>query len=190
MTAIFENHIFDAKNDQDHPFGEEEVFENCQFLHFKLADIKMSGSRFIDCKFIHCDFSNSNWTNCSLRDVRFEDSKLMGICWSDVKSASHLYFERCFLDYSSFAHMDLRQSQWVECEIKTADFTESNLGGARIHHCNLEDSAFHKTNLEKADMTESFNFHIDLRENRLKHATFSVEGGLALLEAVSINLAK
>lgn len=190
MTTIFENQVFDAKNDLDHPFGDGEVFEKCQFLHFKLPEIAMNGARFIDCHFIHCDFSNSNWINCSLRDVRFEDSKLMGISWNATKSFSHLHFDRCFLDYSSFSQMDLRMSNWLECEMKTLDFTESNLGGARLIHCNLQDTAFHRTNLEKADLSHSFNFHIDIKENRLKHATFSVEGGLALLEAAGILLSK
>lgn len=188
MTTVFENQEFDSQSDLDHPFGDDAVFESCRFLHFKLPELRLKNCRFIDCEFEHCDLSNAILTSCSFRDVRFTDSKLIGINWTSSKNIHHLHFERSFLDYSSFAQLDLRLSHFSECEIKTADFSNCNLGGAQMIHCNLEDSAFHQTNFEKADLRASFGFHIDPRENKLKHATLGPEGGILLLKAMQINI--
>lgn len=188
MTSYFEDKQFDSAEDLDHPFGDDMEFEKCLFQNFNLQELTAKNTRFIDCHFIHCNFSNAIFTNSSFKDVQFENCKLLGINWTSCKSISHLHFSRCFLDYSSFREMDLRLCHWDECEMKTLDFSQSNLANTRIIHCNLQDTAFHQTNLEKADLTDSFNLHLDLRENKLKHAIISTSAALSILETMGIKV--
>jgi fluoroquinolone resistance protein len=54
--------------------------------------------------------------------------------------------------------------------------------------CDFSQSLFMRTNLESVDFTDSYNFNIDVLENRVNKAKFSRFEALNLLNSLGIEL--
>ena len=86
---------------------ESTEFLNCVFENLDFSSQSFKDSRFIECNFKKCNCSNITVMNSSLRDVEFDECKLLGINWSCVNTVSHLKFLNSILDYCVFQELDL-----------------------------------------------------------------------------------
>lgn len=162
---------------------EDCVFEKCQFdavaFHF---------CRFIQCTFVECLFISIKGPNSIWDEVAFRDCKLSVFDWTEAASVAGLKFERCKLDAVRFGYMDIRKIVIHDCVACEVDFTEANMSDADFSGTDLASSVFLHTNLTKANFVGARNYLIDVKENTLKKARFSLPEAISLLRSFEIEL--
>lgn len=187
-NQIIENKVFKGINYQEVPLAKGE-YENCSFLNCLFINADLSSITFIDCLFDKCDLSMANIKSTAFRDVRFANSKMVGLNFEECNSFLISFsFEECFLHLGSFYKLKLKETSFKNCNLQEVDFTESNLSGAIFDNCDLSRAIFGKTNLEKADFRTSYNYSIDPEMNRINKAKFSRMGVLGLLDRYNIDV--
>lgn len=168
-------------------------FDNCLFVNCNLSETVFINSKFYECKFTNCNLSMIKVKGCSFFDIIFEDSKTIGINWTEaawptIKLMSPLKFYKCVLDYSSFFGLSLKEVAIVECHAQEVDFREADCTEADFTYTDFSNSFFGKTNLTKADFTEAINYNIDIFTNIIKKAKFSLPEATNLLKCLDIGL--
>src|SRR3954451_15860039 len=112
VTAIedehsYENTQFTRLDMQGQQFSGVD-FTGCDFDHCLLSECRFSHCTFTACRFRACDLSLATVHGSRFTDVRFEESKLVGIDWTKAGEAviSKLFlsidFDACLLSYASF----------------------------------------------------------------------------------------
>lgn len=86
-----------------------------------------------------------------------EDASLKGYSLPDI------HFEECFM-FIDLRNVDLTQSQFVKCNLKTSDFREANLKGALIKNCSVESIMFRGANLEDFQFENNYYFRLTLKQ--------------------------
>lgn len=90
------------------------------------------------------------------RDWDFEeDLSVRGIDLSGVR------FEGCFL-FLDFREVNLTNSEFISCNMKTADFRGANLTNARIKNCLVESAMFKGAKTENFIFEENYYFGFTL----------------------------
>ncbi|MBJ7552694.1 pentapeptide repeat-containing protein [Marinomonas spartinae] len=171
----------------------ESEFEECEF-----NDCDFSSSTFAKCKFLNCTFRRCNLSLIEVPfsrflESQFIESKLVGVIWTKAHWPPYitdpdLKFSQCILNDSSFFDLTLNDLSLLNCKLHDVDFRNANLAYSSIIHCDLSHSLFMKTNLYKADLTESYNFSINVLENNIDNAKFSRFEALSLLDSLNIEL--
>jgi len=172
---------------------EAKEFDNCTFSACNFTETKFQKCKFYECTFNKCNLSLMTVLNSSFFDIVFENSKAIGINWSNaawprIKVNSPLQFYKCVLNYSSFFGLCLREIIIVECNAEEVDFREADCTNATFTHTDFTKSLFSKTNLTKADFTEATNYNIDVFLNEIKKAKFSLPEATSLLRSLDIEL--
>ncbi len=164
-------------------------YENCQFVHCNLANADLSGINFIECSFNACNMGRAKLSRVSFRDVRFKDSKMIGLHFEDCNEFMlTMEFDRCILDYSSFEKLKLQHIRFMDCHMHESVFTGTDLTGAVFGHCDLQGTKFEQCILEKADFSSAYLYSIDPEKNRMRKARFSLTGTPGLLGKYDIVL--
>jgi len=168
-------------------------FDNCTFVGCTFRESKVSGCVLVDCSFKKCDLSLLDVTNSSFRDVRFENSQVIGINWALASWPGGvlfgtLHFTDCVLNYSSFFGLTLQNATFEKCVARDVDFGEADLTGASCKGTDFTESRFHNTNLTGADFSEAVNYAINPLSNTLSKTTFSLPEAVALLHSLDIIL--
>ncbi len=185
MTKYFEDETF-AEQDQLPLFSQGTDFVCCTFNGLDMSELSVRSVRFIECTFNKCNLSNISVTNASFRDVEFSNSKLLGINWSPAQAFYDLKFKQSILDFCTFDNSDILNSVFKECSMRNVEFTESNLKGSRFDSCDLSESVFHHANVENCDFREATNYYIDITNNRVKNARFSMPEAISLLAPLGV----
>lgn len=169
------------------------IFENCTFESCDFSESIFDGCTFKDCQFIKCKLTAVRVKNTKFSDVKFFDSKVLGVDWTKaywrgLDLGAALYFERCLVNGSSF--YGLKQSGIVfdECRAHDVDFREATLTRGRFSGTDLTNSLFINSNLSNADFNGAINFDIDVTKNTLKGATFDRYEAVSLLASLGIKL--
>jgi len=103
---------------------------------------------FVEYTFENCDLSMANISNTTLRDIRFNHCKLLGLQFERCnKLLFSVIFEECQLNLSSFYKMDLKNTQFISCHLKEAEFVECDLSGFVFDHCDLTGAIFSMANI-------------------------------------------
>lgn len=168
-------------------------FDNCIFEGCNFSETVFIKCKFYECKFINCNLSMINISGCSFFDIVFEDSKMIGInwaqaAWPNIKLISPIQFYQCILDHSSFFGLYLREIAIVECIAKEIDLRESDCTEADFTHTDFSKSLFGKTNLTKANFANAQNYSIDIFNNKVTKAKFSLPEATSLLNCLDIEL--
>ena len=168
-------------------------FQNCRFKQCKFTAVIFSKIRFTECDFEHCDLSLSKFPGCKFSEVAFNDSKLIGINWTElnwplVKLTSPIYFYNSNISHSSFYGLELTNLILENCKAHDIDFREANLSHASFVGTDLHNSLFMHTSLNHADFTEAINYIIDIQQNRLSRASFSLPDVIGLLTSLDIKI--
>ena len=191
MSAMFiEDKIFDKQDFTTNrlPKGDYEycAFLNCDFFEGFLSEI-----RFLECEFIDCNISSANITNTAFQDVKFKDCKLLGLHFENCNPFGFsIYIDNCQLNHASFYQVVLKQAKLINSKLQNTDFTETDLSHASFDNSDLLGATFENAILEKTDFRKAINYTINLEQNRMKGAKFSLEGVYGLLNTYGIEIEK
>jgi len=168
-------------------------FDNCIFIGCNFSDAFFNDCRFYDCEFKSCNVSNMKLKGSSFSNSIMEDTKAIGINWAEitlpsVKVYNPIDFYRCNIDHSIFIGLDLKEISIHECQSKNVDFREANLTKSDLTHTDFLNSHFNNTDLTEADFSFSINYNINIFNNIIKQARFSLPEAMSLLTASGINI--
>jgi fluoroquinolone resistance protein len=176
--------------------GEEVLakeFESCTFAGCSFLETTFTACRFVDCEFVRCDLSLCRVEDCSFTSVKFIDSQVIGVNWTEASwPARGLFnaigFERCAISHSTFIGLGLRRVEIVDCVARDADFAEADLTQANCAGTDFKDSRFLHTDLTEADFTGATNYAIAPNLNVLRKTRFSLPEAMSLLYGLDIIL--
>ncbi|WP_372775870.1 pentapeptide repeat-containing protein [Mangrovibacterium sp.] len=149
-------------------------FDGCRFKSCSFESCRLDQSNFVDCHFSDCNFAMAQTNETGLKEVRFENCKLVGLDFSSCTDfLFRVEFVNCQLDFALFTKKNLRQTPFRNCSIREADFSGTNLTAATFAGCDLAGAQFESCIFEKTDFRSAQNFTIDPNRNRMKGARFS-----------------
>jgi uncharacterized protein YjbI with pentapeptide repeats len=126
---------------------------------------------------------------CKLQDTIFSECKIIGVDFSDCDPLLlSMKFDNCTIQSCSFSQMKLEGTIFQKSIIKECSFIETDLTSASFHGCDLSGTIFNNTILNKADFSEASNYQINLINNQLKQAKFTLPDAIALLEMMGIKV--
>jgi uncharacterized protein YjbI with pentapeptide repeats len=168
-------------------------FDECTFVRCSFAESVFRRCRFASCVFEHCDLSLVQLPDSSFSACRFEDSKLVGVNWTEAhwpetRLWEPVHFSRCMINHSTFIGLNLKGICVTDCVAEDVDFRESDLSQADFSGTDLSKSLFINTNLTKADLSRARNYTIDAGQNVLKETKFSLPEAMSLLYGLDIDL--
>ncbi len=156
---------------------EECIFEQCSFVNCCIERCK-----FITCKFKDCLISANKLTDSQFSEIVFTNTKAIGLDWTKARRVQELSFKDCQINFSNFRFLKLPGIKIIDCEAIEVDFGGTQLESGEFYGTNFERSVFSKTNLIKADFRRAKNYAIDVRDNKIGSAKFSVPEVLGLLQ--------
>lgn len=165
------------------------IFDECEFDNCQFEKADFSGKRFMSCRFHQCNLSMANFNESALREVAFEDCKMIGIDFSKLEALLFaIELKSCSMDFSVFSDMDL-----TKCVFDSSIFTEStfqncDLSGLRFKHCSFLRAQFDSCNMQSSDLTEARDYIIDPERNNIIGAYFSHDKLQSLLMKYKINV--
>ncbi len=106
-TMLTENKVFEKISFNEHSLVKG-IFEECTFNNCNFNSVDLSGITFRTCSFNNCDCSLTKLKSTILQDVRFVNSKLLGVQFNECNGfLLRLYFENCMLKLSVFYKLKL-----------------------------------------------------------------------------------
>ncbi len=163
-------------------------FDTCIFVGCSFVECIFDECKFLDCTFDECMISTAQLTNSSFVNVRFVGCKVIGVDWTLASVLSELSFDGCVLNFSTFNSLKLKKLVLKRCECKEADFIETDLTDSDFEGTDLERSRFQRANLTRANFRGAQRYDIDLQQNNVKGAKFSMPEVLSLLRVFGIVL--
>jgi fluoroquinolone resistance protein len=208
--ALPEGQVMDAEEplNETEALFTDESYEDRQFTSLACQDTELKDIEFFQCRFDGCRFLRTTFRQCrfeqcvfekcdvsllkvpesSFIGVRFLNSKMLGIDWTQAAVPLTLAFQGSNVSHSMFMRLSLQRMEMVECIAREVDFTGTNLTRANLAKTDFLGSRFADTNLSYADFSKAVNYAIDPRANRLKKAVFSMPEAVSLLSAFDIVL--
>ena len=164
------------------------VFANCDFSNTSLKDCW-----FEDCEFNACNLSNLKVKGNSFANNKMKDTKAIGINWTEidmptVKIYNPVEFYNSNISHSIFIGMDLKEITITECQARNADFRDTDLSKSKLTHTDFLNSHFNNTNLTESDLSFAVNYDINIFNNIIKKAKFSLPEAVSLLSALDIHI--
>lgn len=149
------------------------------------------------CTFESCTLTGVNLSMSRLVDVRFSEcsvieSKAQAVSWSGLRTSAlserAIWFERCRLDYGSFAGTDLRGMRFIGCSLVDADFGEADCRAVEFIHCDLSGTRFAGADLRAALFADVRGLRLDVRETRNLGLRVDPGAALDLVTALGIEV--
>ncbi|MBT3586318.1 MAG: pentapeptide repeat-containing protein [Halobacteriovoraceae bacterium] len=163
-------------------------FIGCTFTSLNFSEQDLAHSKFVECCFKKCNLSNVGIKGTTFRDVKFHDSKLVGINFADGATLFELKFEQCLLDLCVFQGVNSPNPVFNNCSLKEVDFSEAKLNGATFCGSNLVAAHFTNTDLSGADFRQAIKYSIDPTYSKIKKAKFSMPEAMGLLASLDITI--
>ena len=156
----------------------------------QFIEVVFATCRFLDCIFDGCTLSAVQLPGSSFPGARFIRSKVIGVDWSKAKRSNlgTLEFTECELNYSSFAQLSMKKLKLKQCRCREVDFVEADLTDGDFGGTDFEMSRFFKTNLTNVNFRKASHYSIDVRNNTIKKAQFSLPEAVSLLQSLDIVL--
>lgn len=164
----------------------DKEFYQCSFDNCNMNKTEFNSCRFEDCDFTNCDLSLVKFKACEFIDVRFNESKLLGINWTEAGSPLRIELRKCKINHSTFYGLNLRLIVIEDCIANEVDFTETVLYKANCSMTDFKDSKFSNTDLSYADFSKAKNYDINPNFNKIHKAIFSIPEVLTLLQGYDI----
>ena len=187
MTA-YHGEILKAEDFQGQHFSHH-LFEDCTFLPGDYSQVEFSFCTLRDCTFSRAMLREACFPESKLQQVRFEECKLTDINFKEVNPiAFELTFDKCKLEYCTFAGLIMNGFQFGKSEIIACNFWQCKIGEANFYGCNLKESQFENCTLKQTDFRDAQHYHIDPTQNQLKGARFSLPDALVFLRHFGIKV--
>lgn len=162
-------------------------YENCTFINCDFTKSPLSSINFSDCMFENCNLSLVKTINTSFSNINFSDCKLLGLHFDTCNQfLFDVRFENCILDLSSFYWMKIQKTVFKNSSLKEVVLAKANLTSVTFDNCDLFWAIFWETVLEKTNFETSYNYSIDLDQNKIKKAKFSTHWIRWLLDKYDI----
>ncbi|OGO35409.1 MAG: hypothetical protein A2147_03710 [Chloroflexi bacterium RBG_16_57_8] len=161
-------------------------FEECHFDDCSFVRCKFENCAFIDCKFDRCVLSAINPAGSRFLQPAFSRCKVIGFDWAKAGKLHGLDFSDGQLDYSNFSSLQLPRIRIVKCCVREASFTEMDMSDGIFTDTDFLGSTFFKTDLSRADFRRAKSYCIDVKNNVIKNARFSLPEVLSLLDGLNI----
>ena len=171
------------------------TFLDCMFERCTFVETIWQSCRFVNSFFLECDLSLMRVPGSVFASTRFEDSKLIGVNWTEagwpgVGLGDPIALSRCSISHSTFLGLDLQRVRMRECVAVDVDFREADLRKADLRGCELLDSMFQGANLSEADLRGARDYRIDAAETTISGARFTMPEALSLLHSLDIDLSE
>jgi fluoroquinolone resistance protein len=168
-------------------------FDECVFTNCSFRETIFKACKFSDCTFQECNLSLVRFEECSFNDTKFERSTVSGVdwtiaTWSRFQAESPICFYECEVDFSAFIGLALRKIVFQKCSAQEVEFSDADLSGANFSGTNLARSRFRGTNLTRANFESATHYAIDVSNNKITKARFSLPEALSLLYGLDIVL--
>lgn len=163
-------------------------FYRCRFEDCKLKELELKKVTFEKCEFLRCNLSMMKPTRSSFIDVSFKESKVIGVNWQSAATPIGIDFDNCLISYSNFFGLNLTKINILNSTSREADFAEANLSKSKLNGTDFKDSRFLRTNLTGANFEFASNYSIDLNNNKISKAIFSLPEAVSLLAFFDITL--
>ncbi|AEI67213.1 pentapeptide repeat-containing protein [Corallococcus macrosporus] len=164
-------------------------FYGCTFQNCTLQESRWTRARLEDCVFTGCDLTRARFTDTSLRGVRFESSKLMGIDWTEVGTFPEVSFDGSNLRYCTFAGLSLRKTSFLRCTALEMNFIDTDLSEADFSESDITGSNFRGCTLTKADFAAAKGVFIDPARNRVKATRIPVDAAVNFVQTLGLVVA-
>jgi fluoroquinolone resistance protein len=168
-------------------------FENCTFVRSSFINTQFHSCKFIDCEFKLCNLSSAQFKYTSFTDTVFDESKLIGINWTqakwpNIKLTSPIKIYRSNISHSSFFELDLREIIIEECKAHDVDFRGTDLSNGIFIATDFQSSLFMHTKLCAANFTDAINYSINPKENDVRKGKYSMPEVINLLHYFEIEI--
>jgi fluoroquinolone resistance protein len=168
-------------------------FIDCKFMGCSFVESVFSTCRFISCTFQGCDLSLIQLPGSIFSATRFEDSKIIGVDWTQVNWTATtlgdpISFFNSTLNHATFIGLKLSRIVIKDCIASNVDFRETDLSQSDFSGTDLSDSLFVNTDLTAADLSRARNYQIAPGQNIIKQAKFSLPDAMSLLYNLDIDL--
>ena len=168
-------------------------FDSCTFEQCNFEFSEFRSCKFIECQFVNCNLSNVKWPFCTFNEVEYAHCKMIGIDWTKVgwsnfNFTSPIKCFQCNVSDNSFYGLQMMELTLQECKVHQVDFREGNFAKSDFSLSDFTFSQFSNTNLESCNFTESFEYQIDVRHNKIAKAKFSKLEAINLLFGLEIEL--
>ncbi len=186
--AAFEDETFSDLNLQAADLRGKE-FYRCTFSNCTLQESHWGRARLEACVFTGCDLTRAKFADTSLREVRFEGSKLMGIDWTDVGTFPEVTFEGSNLRYCTFAGLSLRKTSFLNCTALEMNFIDTDLSESDFSGSDISGSNFRGCTLTKTDFGGAQGVFIDPTRNRVKATRIPVDAAVNYAQTLGLVVA-
>jgi uncharacterized protein YjbI with pentapeptide repeats len=170
-------------------------FNECTFINCNFSENTFKNCLFEQCEFLDCNLSLVKVPYSRLLKVNFQQSKLIGINWSEAvfETKSLLRqkpfdFESCVLNHSVFIGLDLKEIKISHCSVINANFEETDLSKANCTKSDFKNALFNRTNLTETNFIGAVNYSISSQANTLKKTRFALPEAISLLYNLDIVL--
>jgi fluoroquinolone resistance protein len=166
-------------------------FDTCKFIGCNFSNAEFKECKFIDCDFKDCNLSLIKINKSHFHGIYFQDSKIIGVNWTEANwpkfmPISPFKFFKCTLNYSNFYGLNLREVEIIDSIAHEVDFRDTDLTLASLTGTDFDKCLFVNTNLIEADLRGSINYNINLFNNKIKKAKFSLPDAINLLACLEI----
>jgi len=169
---------------------EDVDFLECTFNNCRFSDLSLVNLRFNSCNFKNCVITSFAFKYCSSFNCFFSNCSILNISWNLLQSSRILPvvkgFKDCTLKYNNFIRLQLSKMDFSSCNILDCYFDECILTKSNFTKADLQKSVFTGCDLREADFTNSHNYLIDIKTNRIKGAKFTYPEALNLLTTLDI----
>lgn len=163
----------------------------CSFSKCEFINVNFKNCTFKNCVFQKCVFANAKFDFCTMYNGEFTDSMLIGINWNTLKSKLRgaepiVKLSGNILKYNSFSQMSFRKFVFSNNTFKECYFLECELMDADFCKDDLEKTQFSDCNLSRADFRDSYGYEINITNNKITGAKFSLPEVVNLLRGLEI----
>lgn len=168
------------------------TFERCAFVGCVWDEARVRSCDFIECTFANCSMSMTDFTDSRFAECSWQDCRILSVDWAAVHcnpvAAEPMVFTGCRLTYSRFARADLRRWRFERCDLVDADFSDARLSDAAIKECNLQSTQFVNVDMRGLDLSGSFDYYFDVRDNQVAGLRVGAADGVNLLRVFGVEL--
>lgn len=170
---------------------EEAEYVECVFVKCVFANAVLRNVKFANCRFEDCVLRNASFKACSLLNGVFHNCALIGLDWSPVRRHGARLallgkMTSCTVKYNTFVDVGLSKADFAGSILHDCYFQDCALGQASFRECDLRNTVFHHCDLSRADFRDARNYGINVMNNKISKARFSLPDAIGLLAGFDV----
>ena len=163
-------------------------YERCFFSNCSFQNVELEKVQFYECQFEKCNLSMIQTQDMTFKFNQLSRCKILAVDWTLSKDFHENSFKDCLLESVNFSLLKLDHMSFAGSKLHHVEFSESSLKEANFENCDLKGSQFFQTDLRKANFTGASNYQIDVQNNKVNKAKFTLPEAINLLHSLDIQL--